>query len=148
MFWPILYIHVFFHVCACLVWFIWGQQQVQWIACVGSALTYTIYFFLPQEKLCQQKYNVSCIMIMPQYQRQGFGRFLIDFSKLFIYLFVCLKSYFYFFSNWQTLLLCASKCVKDGEGSLEIFYLLQLCKLVSCWCLPLKYVHFCTLLFF
>lgn len=39
---------------------------------------------LPQEKLCQQKYNVSCIMIMPQYQRQGFGRFLIDFSKLFI----------------------------------------------------------------
>uniref|UniRef100_A0A3Q2PD44 histone acetyltransferase n=1 Tax=Fundulus heteroclitus TaxID=8078 RepID=A0A3Q2PD44_FUNHE len=35
-----------------------------------------------QEKLCQQKYNVSCIMIMPQYQRQGFGRFLIDFSYL------------------------------------------------------------------
>uniref|UniRef100_A0A663LPC6 histone acetyltransferase n=1 Tax=Athene cunicularia TaxID=194338 RepID=A0A663LPC6_ATHCN len=34
------------------------------------------------EKLCQQKYNVSCIMIMPQYQRQGFGRFLIDFSYL------------------------------------------------------------------
>lgn len=38
-------------------------------------------FSFPQEKLCQQKYNVSCIMIMPQYQRQGFGRFLIDFSK-------------------------------------------------------------------
>uniref|UniRef100_A0A8C2K567 histone acetyltransferase n=1 Tax=Cyprinus carpio TaxID=7962 RepID=A0A8C2K567_CYPCA len=35
-----------------------------------------------KEKLCQQKYNVSCIMIMPQYQRQGFGRFLIDFSYL------------------------------------------------------------------
>ncbi|XP_052654633.1 histone acetyltransferase KAT6B isoform X6 [Harpia harpyja] len=35
-----------------------------------------------EEKLCQQKYNVSCIMIMPQYQRQGFGRFLIDFSYL------------------------------------------------------------------
>lgn len=70
---------------ACLVWFSWGQQQVQWIACVGSAVTYTIYFFLPQEKLCQQKYNVSCIMIMPQYQRQGFGRFLIDFSKLCVW---------------------------------------------------------------
>ncbi|XP_009960235.1 PREDICTED: histone acetyltransferase KAT6B-like, partial [Leptosomus discolor] len=35
--------------------------------------------YFSKEKLCQQKYNVSCIMIMPQYQRQGFGRFLIDF---------------------------------------------------------------------
>lgn len=34
-----------------------------------------------QEKHCQQKYNVSCIMILPQYQRRGYGRFLIDFSK-------------------------------------------------------------------
>eukprot|EP00069_Balaena_mysticetus_P017453 bmy_10646T0 len=37
--------------------------------------------YFSKEKLCQQKYNVSCIMIMPQHQRQGFGRFLIDFSK-------------------------------------------------------------------
>lgn len=34
-----------------------------------------------QEKHCQQKYNVSCIMILPQYQRKGYGRFLIDFSN-------------------------------------------------------------------
>lgn len=38
--------------------------------------------YFSKEKHCQQKYNVSCIMTMPQYQRQGFGRFLIDFSKL------------------------------------------------------------------
>ncbi|KAM5140713.1 histone acetyltransferase KAT6B isoform 2-T2 [Mantella aurantiaca] len=38
--------------------------------------------YFSKEKLCQQKYNVSCIMILPQYQRQGFGRFLIDFSYL------------------------------------------------------------------
>ncbi|KAL4641096.1 histone acetyltransferase KAT6B-like [Arapaima gigas] len=38
--------------------------------------------YFSKEKLCQQKYNVSCIMIMPQYQRQGFGRLLIDFSYL------------------------------------------------------------------
>ncbi|KAK5881336.1 hypothetical protein CesoFtcFv8_022148 [Champsocephalus esox] len=38
--------------------------------------------YFSKEKLCQQKYNVSCIMIMPQYQRQGFGRFLIDLSYL------------------------------------------------------------------
>ncbi|XP_035766511.1 histone acetyltransferase KAT6A [Neolamprologus brichardi] len=35
-----------------------------------------------REKHCQQKYNVSCIMILPQYQRKGYGRFLIDFSYL------------------------------------------------------------------
>ncbi|KAB1257517.1 Histone acetyltransferase KAT6A [Camelus dromedarius] len=39
------------------------------------------FCFLHQEKHCQQKYNVSCIMILPQYQRKGYGRFLIDFSK-------------------------------------------------------------------
>lgn len=37
--------------------------------------------YFSKEKHCIQKYNVSCIMTMPQYQRQGFGRFLIDFSK-------------------------------------------------------------------
>jgi len=36
--------------------------------------------YFSKEKACQQKYNVSCIMTMPQYQRQGYGRFLIDFS--------------------------------------------------------------------
>ena len=50
-----------------------------------SADVFMIYFlssciFL-QEKHCQQKYNVSCIMTMPQCQRKGYGRFLIDFSK-------------------------------------------------------------------
>ncbi len=38
--------------------------------------------YFSKEKSCQQKYNVSCIMTMPQYQRLGFGRFLIDFSYL------------------------------------------------------------------
>ncbi|UYV77891.1 KAT6B [Cordylochernes scorpioides] len=37
--------------------------------------------YFSKEKHCQQRYNVSCIMTMPQYQRQGYGRFLIDFSK-------------------------------------------------------------------
>ncbi|KAL1123501.1 hypothetical protein AAG570_002579 [Ranatra chinensis] len=38
--------------------------------------------YFSKEKHCQQKYNVSCIMTLPQYQRKGFGRFLIDFSYL------------------------------------------------------------------
>ncbi|XP_052262827.1 histone acetyltransferase KAT6A-like isoform X2 [Dreissena polymorpha] len=38
--------------------------------------------YFSKEKHCQQKYNVSCIMTMPQCQRKGYGRFLIDFSYL------------------------------------------------------------------
>lgn len=38
--------------------------------------------YFSKEKHCAQKYNVSCIMTMPQYQKQGFGRFLIHFSYL------------------------------------------------------------------
>merc|ERR1711981_105355 len=35
-----------------------------------------------KEKHCAQKYDVSCIMTMPHYQRRGYGRLLIDFSYL------------------------------------------------------------------
>ncbi|XP_071106627.1 histone acetyltransferase KAT6B-like isoform X3 [Haliotis cracherodii] len=38
--------------------------------------------YFSKEKHCQQKYNVSCIMTMPQHQRKGYGRFLIEFSYL------------------------------------------------------------------
>ena len=38
--------------------------------------------YFSKEKHCAQKYNVSCIMTMPQYQRKGYGRLLIDFSEL------------------------------------------------------------------
>ena len=38
--------------------------------------------YFSKEKHCAQKYNVSCIMTMPNYQRMGFGRLLIDFSYL------------------------------------------------------------------
>ncbi|GIZ02061.1 uncharacterized protein CEXT_140121 [Caerostris extrusa] len=37
--------------------------------------------YFSKERFCQQRYNVSCVMIMPQYQRQGYGRFLIDFKQ-------------------------------------------------------------------
>lgn len=34
-----------------------------------------------QEKYSlHHKYNLSCIMTLPQYQRRGYGRLLIDFS--------------------------------------------------------------------
>ena len=44
--------------------------------------------YFSKEKHCQQKYNVSCILTMPQYQRKGYGRFLIDFSKQYYYFFI------------------------------------------------------------
>lgn len=40
--------------------------------------------FLFQEKNSFLNYNVSCILTLPPYQRQGYGRLLIDFSKYFI----------------------------------------------------------------
>uniref|UniRef100_A0A182SQ68 histone acetyltransferase n=1 Tax=Anopheles maculatus TaxID=74869 RepID=A0A182SQ68_9DIPT len=38
--------------------------------------------YFSKEKQNQLCYNVSCILTMPQYQRQGYGRFLIDFSYM------------------------------------------------------------------
>lgn len=38
--------------------------------------------YFSKEKHCMQKNNVSCIMILPQYQSYGYGRFLIEFSYL------------------------------------------------------------------
>lgn len=40
---------------------------------------FTFYVF--QEKTSFLNYNVSCILTLPPYQRQGYGRLLIDFSE-------------------------------------------------------------------
>lgn len=36
--------------------------------------------YFSKEKESADAYNVACILTLPQYQRKGFGRFLIDFS--------------------------------------------------------------------
>lgn len=38
------------------------------------------FFNYLKEKNSFLNYNVSCILTMPQYMRQGFGKMLIDFS--------------------------------------------------------------------
>jgi len=38
--------------------------------------------YFSKEKNSAQKYNLSCVMTVPIYQRKGYGRFLIDFSYL------------------------------------------------------------------
>ena len=46
---------------------------------------YRVYRFILflQEKNSFLNYNVSCILTMPQYMRQGYGKMLIDFSECF-----------------------------------------------------------------
>lgn len=36
--------------------------------------------YFSKEKECAEGYNVACILTLPQYQRHGYGRVLIDFS--------------------------------------------------------------------
>lgn len=36
--------------------------------------------YFSKEKECAEGYNVACILTMPQYQRKGYGRLLIQFS--------------------------------------------------------------------
>lgn len=38
--------------------------------------------YFSKEKHSPNSYNVSCILTLPQYQRSGYGRMLIDFSYL------------------------------------------------------------------
>lgn len=44
-----------------------------------SAGCHTLGYF-SKEKECSENYNVACILTLPQYQRHGYGRLLIQFS--------------------------------------------------------------------
>lgn len=49
------------------------------IASKNGYIRFSLVMF--QEKNSFLNYNVSCILTLPPYQRQGYGRLLIDFSK-------------------------------------------------------------------
>lgn len=56
-----------------------------------SIVTVIIFFASYYSTVFQEKnsflnYNVSCILTLPPYQRQGYGRLLIDFSEYIILL--------------------------------------------------------------
>lgn len=45
---------------------------------------FSMYMYLyspPQEKHSAQNYNLSCILVLPQHMRKGYGKMLIDFSR-------------------------------------------------------------------
>lgn len=53
------------------------------------------FFCYSKEKNSFLNYNVSCILTMPQYMRQGFGKMLIDFSTYSFTNFHCLSSFYF-----------------------------------------------------
>jgi histone acetyltransferase HTATIP len=50
--------------------------------------------YFSKEKESTEDYNVACILTMPPYQRKGYGKLLIEFSKCLIenFLFVMTDS--------------------------------------------------------
>ncbi len=44
-----------------------------------------VCLFFNQEKESSEDYNVACILTLPPYQRKGYGKLLIEFSKLELY---------------------------------------------------------------
>lgn len=43
--------------------------------------------YFSKEKESTEDYNVACILTLPPYQRKGYGKLLIEFSKCFIHIF-------------------------------------------------------------
>ena len=50
----------------------------------GGGCFFVGYF--SKEKRSAANFNVSCILTLPTYQRKGYGSFLIDFSKFFLFI--------------------------------------------------------------
>lgn len=59
---------------------IWKLYIVQIIFLYTKPQEMSFFFYHFKEKNSFLNYNVSCILTMPQYMRQGFGKMLIDFS--------------------------------------------------------------------
>ncbi|KAJ1781872.1 Histone acetyltransferase, partial [Coemansia sp. RSA 2399] len=53
-----------------------------YIICEYDSAGYHFAGYYSKEKRCVQGYNLSCIMILPSKQREGYGKLLIEFSYL------------------------------------------------------------------
>lgn len=93
-------------VCVCVyTTFIYGLHSFLYTEATAmfSLFFLFLFFYHFQEKNSFLNYNVSCILTMPQYMRQGFGKMLIDFSKYNVHWL------FFFFSHFVNCLLI--KCI-------------------------------------
>ena len=52
-----------------------------YVMCELDLVGYHIVGFFSKEKESSEDYNVACILTLPPYQRIGYGRLLIEFSK-------------------------------------------------------------------
>lgn len=48
---------------------------------VLTMLFFVFLFYCLKEKESTEDYNVACILTLPPYQRRGYGKLLIEFSK-------------------------------------------------------------------
>jgi len=67
-------------VCACVR----AKAFSAWLAIDSSFTIRTLYCETAcgfQEKESTEDYNVACILTLPPYQRKGYGKLLIEFSR-------------------------------------------------------------------
>ena len=51
-----------------------------YVICKLDEFGYHIVGYFSKEKYSESGFNLACILTLPPYQRQGFGRFIIEFS--------------------------------------------------------------------
>ncbi len=51
-----------------------------YIMCEYDEYGYHIVGYFSKEKESEDAYNLACILMIPSYQRKGYGKFLISFS--------------------------------------------------------------------
>lgn len=61
-------------------WFDLGAHVLTLHICCLSVQNCSIF----QEKESSEDYNVACILTLPPYQKKGFGKLLIEFSKYLV----------------------------------------------------------------
>lgn len=51
-----------------------------YVLCERTPEGYVMVGYFSKEKYSENDFNLSCIMVLPHWQRYGYGKFLIDFS--------------------------------------------------------------------
>lgn len=81
-----------------------------------------------QEKESSEDYNVACILTLPQYQRMGYGKLLIEFSKC-EFLIYYLAAHLTYFQWWGGggggILFESGRSTCTSAQSSEIFLTMQ-----------------------
>ncbi|GAA6043895.1 hypothetical protein JCM8097_004293 [Rhodosporidiobolus ruineniae] len=57
-----------------------GESYAAHAIAIPSATDFSTVGFFSREKESAENYNVACILTLPQYQRMGYGKLLIEFS--------------------------------------------------------------------